>query len=455
MSDDELGRGGDEDERRHDYDDDDGYEYRHCYTARDVEQRDHELRFDRCLLALRLRLISGQFSNPVLVRRGPRAPLAVEAMRPPLPKLERRIVEHLLTIDVDALDELLTADELRTLAELDAGPLADAPTLAPMLALLRPFWLRDPASWTPGPAMGLIEHLLVAYPYPVCLRNVWQRDDIPALAWMIASAQGGSLQRLCRLAAARGCPGEWPQLTNKLPGLLTQVPASLSLRDALLFAEVLQLGGTELEFRRLHFHFVGWSGAGGDDEQRELAFWRDTVQWFARHREAIEDSDTAPIMTWARHEHTEQARSGRRFRWSGRTPAAVIRAAQQYADELHRVAMARRMQHALSWPSLELDARFELGGEQWSFTELTTSMALCHESARMHHCVHGYAVSCWQRRCAIFSVQRNGRPCLTIELRLPQGRPVQVRGHCNRPPVLVEQAAVNHWAGAYVAVSRH
>lgn len=149
---------------------------------------------------------------------------------------------------------------------------------------------------------------------------------------------------------------------------------------------------------------------------------------------------------WVEHVWHEQRRvGGPAFRWSGRTLAAVRRAVDAHYQELQRLTQVRRRAHALSWPSVGVDATLEIDGVYWSFTELTDSISLLRETQRMHHCVHGYAFACWQRRCAIVTVTRAGAPCLTIELRLPQREVVQIRGMCNRMPTSEELEVIASW----------
>ncbi len=443
----------------YDYDD---YDYRY-YDEREWARHDHEARLGLVFTRLRFAIQNSETFNPVLAPRLHLYRCPSDSVRSPVDELERRVVEHLLGVDEDHVEDMFEPGELACLARLLDGPLAEVPDLAPALALLRPFWLRDVAAWTPGSPTDLIEHLLVAYPYPRFLLNTWispsRERSWPArarayangmfeprwIAWMLVACQGGSLRRLEKLASELGFPDTWTELPKRLPGLLFDVPAKLDPGDGLIYANMLLVGGSEVEFRRLRQNSLAVFDTADPDPER-LEHWQATVRWFAHHREELRDDECPRLLGWVEHVWYEQRRvGGPAFRWSGRTLAAVRRAVDAHYEDLQRLAQIRRQAHALSWRSLGIDATLEIDGERWQFTELLDGGSLLRETQRMHHCVHGYAFSCWQRRCAIVSVTRAGAPCLTIELSLPQREAVQIRGKCNRMPTSEELEVIASW----------
>jgi hypothetical protein len=420
----------------------DGYDDYDDYDRYDP-QHDHRLRLDRALTQLRFAIQASVPFNPVLAPRVGLRHRPSSSVRAPVAELERRLVEHLLHVDEGNVEQMFAPGELECLAALDDS----AAELAATLALLRPFWLRDIAAWPSGSPTELIEHLLVAYPYPRFLLNAWREAFSPChLAWMLVACQGGSLRRLAQIAIELECPGTWFELPKRLPGLLFEVPPNLAPLDGLIYAHVLLRGGANVEFARLRWSCpLHWTTF----EQDRFDHWLDTVQWFARHREEIRDSECRRWIGWADHMWVELQRVNQLFRWTGRTPASVRRTVDEWYAALERLQQMRSRAYSLSWPSLELDATFELADVTWTFTELCSGAALLAETQRMNHCVYSYAIACWQRRCAIVSLTRAGLACLTIELRLPTLTAVQIRGRYNRMPTAEEYVVVERWLAGF------
>lgn len=264
----------------YDYDD---YDYRY-YDERARARHDHEVRLGLAFTRLRFAIQNSETFNPVLAPRPHLYRCPSQSVRSPVDELERRVVEHLLGVDEDHIEDMFEPGELACLARLLDGPLAKVPDLALALALLRPFWLRDVAAWTPGSATDLIDHLLVAYPFPRFLLNAWlgpsreQRGRTRSrsmfeprwIAWMLVACQGGSLRRLVKIARELDFPGTWTELPKRLPGLLFDVPAKLDPDDGLIYANMLLVGGSEVEYRRLRQQsLVVFEGFDPDPEQLE------------------------------------------------------------------------------------------------------------------------------------------------------------------------------------------
>ena len=376
--------------------------------------------------------------------------------------LEERLIEHLLRFyvsidDAIASGELLwdalvgggdIATELVSLDRMRSSPPQTAHDLGAALVLFRPFWLRSPATWPGGHPAALIEHLFIAYPVPRFLLNIWRNDARSIVArwlpWIIALGQGGSLRRLSKLARARGCPGPWPVLGKKLPAKLAEVPATLSPRSGMMHAEVLRLGGSVVECRRLR----------ADDSYvldplvatpAQRQFWTGAVHWLRNHRDQLGDEDAAAILAWARHQQTERQRAeADPFEWAGRSVAATLREATHYQLEL-RISQRCRAQPRLSWARHGWDWNGEVDELRWTITELRRTEELVREGMVMHHCVHTYADHCAHNRSAIFSVRRAGQPRLTVEVRVKDRKVIQVRGRHNRAPNDGELRVLDRW----------
>lgn len=334
-----------------------------------------------------------------------------------------------------ARDEAL----LSSLAERLHG--VRAASLAALL-LMRPLWVRPLEHWQGRSLDSLVEHLLVAYAAPRFLLRAWSEPvDVESLrwmAWLIVLGQGGSLPRMSELAHASD--GEsWARVPSKLAAALARVPDSLPPREGILLAEILRLGGSEREFELLRRDPSFVLDFAGPIDASELEFWRGTVSWLVRRREDVDDS-TPAILAWARHEQTERVRMGRGFEWRGRTWASARRDALAY-----QATFARPWQRSLSWKPRGWDWQGEVGGATWTIGELTSSAALRAESQAMSHCVHGYDLSCWRGDSAIFSLCREGKRCVTIELRPADRTVAQAKRAYNQTPSPLELEVIAGW----------
>ena len=338
--------------------------------------------------------------------------------------------------------------DLQRLAQVAAEHLGGQVDPLVPIVLLRPFWSRPPRSWVwSGSAHevipSLVEHVFVRFPIPRFLLNAWVEPSTVIsmrwLLWTVALGQGGSLRRLNRLVREGPHHEDWGAIAKKLPAHLGDVPEGCSPADGVMFAEILRLGGSAVEFRRLvedaSYRLDPTSREADDDER---VFWEQTVRWLVRHRDALDDEGCHLCLRWARHRYTE--RHHEPFDWRGRTPASAIREAREYMRQLHGSGRRKRRWKPRGWDWHGRVA--ELG---WSVHELVTSDELLDESIAMSHCVRTYDSRCTQGRSAIFSLRRGERRCLTVEVNPSCRRVVQARGVCNRSASEQETSVLDHW----------
>ncbi len=426
---------------------------------------------DSLLFELSQRIDASPAFNPLVLERpaptSPTPPDEIELATEAGASLEQRLAQHLT--QQPSIEALLPGDEflddlrlMHEVAEHRLGSLYDfvggrgwRGSRDPMIAILlfRPFWIRSPRSWRP-PATGtaselvasLVEHVFARFPFPRFLLHAWLAPrgafDLRPMAWTLALSQGASLRRLHRLVFRDRWSEGFGPLPKKLPAHLLRVPARCSVADGLMFAEVLRLGGSATEVRRLgldHSFCLDPTLLADDSDDRH--FWEGTVRWLVRHRETLDalgDDACERILPWARHRHTERRREP--FSWSGRSAPAALAEARAYRQFLVDARHRR-----LRWSSHEWDQSYTIGGTDWTIEELTTSEALTVESAAMSHCVRMYDRACYQGRSAIFSVRSDGRRRVTVELHPSTRTLVQVCGPCNRRPSSEETGVVARW----------
>lgn len=444
------------------------------YDEYDHEPRDsirwNDATFDRLFASLSQRIESATQLNPIplpaTVRTTCRTANNAGADDPlDVRPVVERIAEHLerlSNVDTEGLlNEYDLTEDIRHIREriepqlgttFDGRPYSPRVTTVALL-LFRPLWLRSPRSWRP-PAnassrrllASLIEHVFARFSYPRFLQSAWasahEQLDVRLLAWTVTLAQGGSLRRLHALVFVEDewCEGFGP-LPKKLPARLHEVPANLHPVDAVMYAEILRLGGSPVELRRLRLDVsFRVDPTKHAPDRGDRTFWESTVRWLVRHREALDVLDDEAIerlLRWAQHRHTE--RHAEPFSWSGRSPQAALTEARLYHRQLHT------RHRGLCWSSRGWDHDMVCDDVEWTIHELTTSEALADESYAMAHCVRMYDLQCRSGHSAIFSVRCEGERRLTVEVHPATRRVVQIAGQYNRRATADEQALIARW----------
>ncbi|MCU0916685.1 MAG: PcfJ domain-containing protein [Planctomycetes bacterium] len=387
-------------------------------------------------------------------------------------EIEDRLAAYVLRlVHLSAQDSLVLryriAQALDTPQSLEivTSEYAHAPAAAQRICLFAPFWKRRPHTWKKESGIPLLDHLFVLYPVPRFLYPEWFRDLYPGmgtyyahdyadaeeaggmeeampgfkwLCWFLVLAQGGSLKRAGELF-------DW-RVSPRLAHGLQQAPAEASPVEACVFAEVLRLGGTEIDAARVLGNpaFVidptEFSATGSHWD-----FWQDTVRWLSAHRAALTDEQSQQILSWAMHEYTEaERRRGQRdwqpYTWKGRRVRGVLERSAAY----HRQIARPYLDYA--WCSHHWDWVLDEGAPgQWTFAELTSGAELFREGQAMHHCVASYAGRCAAGHAAIVSLSHEGVRRVTVEINPRTRQIVQARGACNRSADPAEQRAIHLW----------
>lgn len=378
--------------------------------------------------------------------------LPLEAPTPPLTDcangtLITQLAEHLKRVTEYNYDDPELIETIQEVLRPDARAIVQQhlPKLAEELCLFAPFWNRSPLTWNPEQGCSLLEHLFVVYPVPPFLIQTIQ-ESIPSrnykwLCWLILLGRSIPLKSAARLF-------EW-NIPGKLPHYLAQTPNSLRTpTEGIVYAEILRLGGTERDFRRIiadGSYTIDLTNP--DISESERQFWQETVYWLIAHREELTNVDSQRILAWARHCHSEE-RVGRRdtFRWSGRTVRAAREQAEAYEEEQYAWLTWGHQQyhwepHGWNWSE----------ADDWSITELTSSKHLADEGIALRHCVGSYGWRCHVGTSAIFSVRYRGQRRVTVEI-CPQTKALkQIHGLHNRNPTSAENDVVSRWQQTIIA----
>lgn len=344
------------------------------------------------------------------------------------------------------------------------------------ICILSAFWIRSPQTWkaTQG---DLLSHLFVEYSAPKFLESCWSQVVKPSnLQWLlvyIAYAQGASPKLLSQHF-------NWRVKSTKLWHHLTQAPPNYSTQDAVLYAEIIRLGGQTATFERLMQNRAYQPELLTSDYEESISFWYSMAEWLIRYQEQFNNTEWQRILIWARHEFTEHHAQGLLFSMYGRSPSKVLSHATDYhraeiarRAELERIAEERRLA-AIARREAQLQQQEEaerlreerrlgiyrwsaygfgwtyqpphyVDPNEWRFVELTNSEELAKEGKAMSHCVGGYSYECMEGDSAIVSLRCNQKSVLTIEINPHSGDILQISGYANRDPKQIEQSIVDHW----------
>ena len=378
-------------------------------------------------------------------------------------KIEERLAEHVSSItrrpsfgDLqsrirEAIGDSRNMDAIRSeAADFHCSHLGER------ICLFAPFWIRSPMRWDKSSDVPLLHHLFVRYDVPEFLYRDWLREQdvtrVKWLCWFILLGQGGSLKRAARLL-------DW-DIPGKFQPHLWDVPSWASPVEACIFAEVIRLGGSLVDFGRI---IANPAFVIDPTERSEFAshsrFWTDTVRWVIANRDEITDEESNMILDWAMHECTERRLAGafpllaqadgeRRpaqpFSWRGRTVRSVIERSIQYRRERER-PLSSHVWNGHGW-----DWELEEPLRTWTFTELTSGEELYLEGRALQHCVASYAARCATGYSAIVSVRCNREIRITIEITPRTRQIVQARGTRNRQATPDEQEIIRRWLSEVV-----
>ena len=322
-----------------------------------------------------------------------------------------------------------------------------------------PFWIRPISSWQAPEGndrkkslISLLDHLFVKYPVPDVFYSHWLEDSLhvsSSLKWaciFILIGQGASLTRAAKVF-------KW-HMPGKFIHYLYTTPAGYSINEACTRAEVLRLGGSDTEFRRLrecHGYVLDTTDNiyhDGLNQVRSTAmsFWRSTVSWLIRHRDALNDQMSRHILVWALHMHSEAEQRGTEFSWRGRSLARVHELAQEYSSGLARPIRQTPETLKQVWPSKGLDWQYQdKHKRKWSICEITSAQELYAEGRSMRHCVASYINSCINQSAAVFSLSLDGIRKLTIGINPVSRKVMQAKGEYNRDATHEEDLIIKKW----------
>lgn len=301
-------------------------------------------------------------------------------------------------------------------------------------------WVRPIEAWRPrGRSVHrllaqLIDHLLFLYPVPEFLHRAVMSGDRTWTPVAIGIGQGRSLTRDLR----EGRYPFLPPLTRRMVHEFLGAPADRSPWHAVRHAQVAAFGGRERIARVL---IATGLGAGREPEDR----WQRAIEWLVRNRSHMSVERESWVIAYIAHRFAADPR----WELHGRSSLSVLRAMWRWRDGARIGDFPQALDRVFtpsglpSWRTKEPDR--EGRPIAWGFREIRTVRELWWEGKGMHHCVYEYSAEVQGHRASIWSLTRDGKPAVTIEV---NGLTiVQVRGRWNRMPDGDEREIIRRWAG--------
>jgi hypothetical protein len=417
--------------------------------------------------------------------------VASRAFEKPSEDLLNRVTRWFDQYQAEGLESLLSAQS-RQLTEANIAVIKRAFSRNTILiqnaCMLSEFWIRSPQDWNAAGDVGLFEHLFMQYEAPAFLKACWSQvvdeENIQWLLCFVLYAQGGSLKALAHHFG-------WTPVSSKLWHQLPACPANMPSLEAVLYAEFKRLGGWDEDFACLMANESYVIDLLKPTSEAGREFWYDTCRWTISKQFELLPEDNRKVLWWTRHCLTESARVGEVYSLQGRSLSKVLEsitvyeqaqrqiqlARERMAERARQVSMAREEERERLREAFRIeeearqallaqryqgyvgdyeviDANWNAHGWDWStialrdhwrFTELTTSQALYDEGEAMGHCVGSYSLDCLNGESAIFSLVKDGKREVTIEINPRHRELVQVQGLYNSDSSAEVDAVVKAW----------
>lgn len=318
-------------------------------------------------------------------------------------------------------------------------------------------WLRTPEEWRPDTHnprrqfRSLARHLLAHYDVPDCMDSVWFLE--PSLAvcqsqtWFLHVGTGQNIRR-----------ADLPlTLTKRMAHLFLQAPNSYTLEEALRWAQIFGMGGSEAMARAVLNTFLR-------DMTEQEPFWATVLLFFAQNP-MLDPAQIGPILNYIQYQkftcQTVTLPDGTQhmtpplpdFSMKGRTVPALLERL-----EFHQRTQRREERHSgQEWEASSIHEFVSTEWMQdeeeywtWTIQELRTSQALRQEGRAQSHCVASYASSCRRGTTSVWSLQvqcggeAHPQRVLTIAVNNRDKRINQVRGKHNAHPLYQAHNAAEH-----------
>lgn len=304
-------------------------------------------------------------------------------------------------------------------------------------------WVNPLEDWKvrrggPGGIIGnLARHLIVKYHVPKFL--YWHLDNELFFRWFYELANGTSVRKLYKFPI---------ELTKKQANLFLQAPEEYSPNWAIRYAQIIDLGGDTHMCTAL-------AGTRASEDWANNEFWMSVIRFFVKNP-MLDTAQYGPIIDYL---------TAMKFGINGfpaEQPGLSMHRREAGALMMQVEGWHRRLGGNLNvpkgtppqWPHHEKIEDFVYVSKRrvnpncveetyWTINQICTARELRDEGTTLSHCVWTYIVSCARGDCSIWSLKKEGKSLITVEVRGTSVR--QIRGKHNRHATDEEYSVIAKW----------
>ena len=294
-------------------------------------------------------------------------------------------------------------------------------------------WRKDLFSWRPrskqpaNQVKELVNYLFCLYRVPEFLfKAFYEQKNNVFILWLIHLGCGKKVKDMSNIPIP---------FTQKAGHYFLQAPAELSIAEALRWAQVRGMGGSEQLAQRVVYSWIGTKPYSDEN------FWETFLQLIVRSGMFNHDK-LNELIDYVR----EAKREDVNYNLKGRTLQSLIR----QSDNWHNRFSGAKGNHF--WKPCGVDGyKIEKKDHVVVLEELTESKKLIEEGKTMRHCVGSYAFYCAKGKSAIFSLRKYSFGILlermaTIEVNLSLKRVVQAKAKMNKQVSDETRKHLDAWA---------
>ncbi len=281
------------------------------------------------------------------------------------------------------------------------------------------WWRKDVFEWKASSKRGaeqvneLADFLFCQYSMPRFMyKAFFERSNMLFINWFIHIGAGQRVKELMNVPIP---------FTQKMGHYFLQAPGKLSIAEALRWAQVKGLSGSDELAERIAYSWIGTK------EYHDEEFWGSFIRIVADGG-MFDLAHLTQLIDYVR----EMKRINRNYILKGRTLQSLIRQSEEWHERSIEIKGMR------FWTSSGLYGyKAEKKMEIVKMEELTGSKLLLEEGRNMKHCVATYAHQCVTGKTAIFSLRKYSFELLiermaTIEVNLSLKRVVQAKAKMNK-----------------------
>ena len=278
---------------------------------------------------------------------------------------------------------------------------------------------------------SLIRHCFAKFETPAFLEASFFSSDKIQILWYVQLGAGRSVKTLSQMPL---------KLSSKMAHEFRHAPEVFTPWEALRYAQALGFGASSRTAKILAQSCLA------QNYGKHEVFWSGAVQFFSR-KENIENTQLQLILDYLEHAYANNPS----LNFKGRTYGALLKQSQEWQKNVYINSVGG----IIDWKPSGITPLYREEYEQgkkivYKTIELLNSAKLYDEGKEMNHCVAEYNEVCQEKKCAIFSMQRElagqeAERLATIEIELPNKELGEFKAKFNQEPSSKAQDLLDYW----------